>query len=139
MDSTLSRRDQGLIRGGAKIFPLRRLVLSSRRTGLAPIGASPRGWAQRPHAPARNSPQNWRLSVSTTDCLVICSRVLRKATPLLVSGPLLLEKLAAFLILNSSERAKVWQDPGTSAGRWSRSRRPAPRRPTPNRHSRSSP
>jgi len=39
--------------------------------------------------------------------LVICSRVLRKATPLLVSGPLLLEKLAAFLILNSSEHAKV--------------------------------
>src|SRR5689334_18359957 len=107
MDSTLSRRDQGLIRGGAKIFALRRSVLSSRRTRLPPIGASLPRLAQQPHAPARNSPQNWRLSVSTTDWLVICSRVLRKATPRLVSGPLLLEKLAAVLILNASERAKV--------------------------------
>ena len=43
--------------------------------------------------------------VSTTDWLVICSRVLRKATPLLVSGPFALEKLAEFLILNSADRA----------------------------------
>ena len=90
-----------------QIFALRRSVLSSRRTRLPPIGASlPRLGAATPRA----SPQfTSELAIERQHYGLVgdLSRVLRKATPLLVSGPLLLEKLAAFLILNSSERAKV--------------------------------
>src|SRR6187551_639024 len=104
MDSTLSRRDQGLIRGGAKIFALRRSVLSSRRTRLPPIGASlPRLGAATPRA----SPQfTSELAIERQHYGLV-----GKATPLLVRGPLLLEKLAAFLILIPPSARRCRQDP----------------------------
>ena len=50
---------------------------------------------------------------------MICSRVLRKATPLLVSGPLLLEKLAAFFdleFLRAREGVGKIQEPARADG-----------------------